>query len=137
MNLVVDASVACKWFAEETGSAAAEKLLAGDDALLAPDLIVPEVCSVLWKKQRNGEMESQQAAAAIEELPGFLDDMTTGTRLAARALVIAESLDHPVYDCFYLALAELRDAPLVTADRRLLNRLAGTPWARHVQDIEG
>lgn len=27
--------------------------------------------------------------------------------------------DHPIYDCFYLALALKEDAPLVTADRKL------------------
>jgi predicted nucleic acid-binding protein len=37
-------------------------------------------------------------------------------------------LRHPAYECFYLALAEERRAKLVTADRRLLGRLAGTPW---------
>ncbi len=41
---------------------------------------------------------------------------------------MAVDLRHPVYDCFYLALAEAEEAPLVTADRRLLTRLTGTPW---------
>ncbi|HVC62704.1 MAG TPA: type II toxin-antitoxin system VapC family toxin [Acetobacteraceae bacterium] len=50
--------------------------------------------------------------------------------LAARALAIAAAIEHPAYDCFYLALAELRDTRLVTADRRLRSRLVATPWAR-------
>jgi hypothetical protein len=36
---------------------------------------------------------------------------------------------HPVYDCFYLALAEQANASFVTADSRLFERLAGTPPA--------
>jgi predicted nucleic acid-binding protein len=44
-------------------------------------------------------------------------------------VAIARDLDHPDYDCFYLALAEQRQATLVTADRRLLNRVRGTQWA--------
>ena len=48
--------------------------------------------------------------------------------LRRRALEIATALRHPAYDCFYLALAETRDAELVTADRRFAARLDGTPW---------
>jgi predicted nucleic acid-binding protein len=48
--------------------------------------------------------------------------------LAKRAFEIASELRHPVYDCFYLALAEREDAALVTADRRLIRRLAGSRW---------
>jgi hypothetical protein len=43
VTLVTDASVACTWFIGEAHSDRAEELLAGDPALIAPDLIVPEV----------------------------------------------------------------------------------------------
>jgi predicted nucleic acid-binding protein len=33
------------------------------------------------------------------------------------AVSLATELDHPVYDCFYLALAQRLDVPLGTADR--------------------
>ena len=137
MNLVVDASVACKWFVEEEGSVAAEKLLAGDENLLAPDLIVPEVCSAMWRKLRAGEMTAPQATAAMDGLPGLLDDLVPPHRCATRALAIASALDHPVYDCFYLALAKREDARVVTADARLLRRLAETPWAKRVVNLRG
>lgn len=137
MSLVVDASIACKWFVEEEGSAEAEKLLATGEALLAPDLIVAEVCSAIWKKLRAGQMTSMQATAAMEGLPGFFDDLIPCHRLGARSLAIAEALDHPVYDCFYLALAELNDVRVVTADARLLGRLAETTWAQRIASISG
>jgi predicted nucleic acid-binding protein len=47
-----------------------------------------------------------------------------------RALAIAIELRHPVYDCFYLALAERNTSPLVTADERLIHRCAGTPFEK-------
>ena len=39
--------------------------------------------------------------------------------LQAEALALACHLDHPVYDCLYLALARREAAVLVTADKRL------------------
>ena len=49
MTFVVDASVALKWFVEEDGSERAAALLASKDLLIAPDLIVPEVCDAAGK----------------------------------------------------------------------------------------
>ena len=43
---------------------------------------------------------------------------------------MAEQLNHAAYDCFYLALAEREGAPIHTADKKLLRKLEGTPFAR-------
>ena len=43
------------------------------------------------------------------------------------ALRLAQLLDHPVYDCVYLALALLREVPVVTADRRFVAAAARDP----------
>ncbi len=39
------------------------------------------------------------------------------------------------YDCFYLALAEQRGGVLVSADKRLLRRVADTAWAGLATDL--
>ncbi len=135
MTLVVDASVACKWLVEEVGSAEAAKLLAGNEGLIAPDLVIPEVCNALWRKSRAGQIAAAVARELVDGIAGFFDALVPSAGLAARSFAIAETLDHPVYDCFYLALAEHADAPLVTADTRLLKRLAGTTWARRANSI--
>ena len=135
MTLVVDASVACKWFILESGSVAAEALLAGGRTLLAPELIVPEVCNVAWAKLRRGEIAAEQATEMVRGLPDLLDELVPSVRLSGRALEIASALGHPAYDCFYLALAELHSTQVVTDDRRLLTRLAATPWERLVAPL--
>jgi len=137
VTLVIDASVACKWFIDEPHFDRAADLLTGDDPLIAPDLIIPEVCNVAWLKLRRGEMTSDHASAMIDGLPEFLDEVVPMAQLAARALTIAVALAHPANDCFYIALAERRDTRLVTADRRLIGRLATTPWARLIIGLEG
>lgn len=124
MTLVVDASVACKWFIAEPQSDLAETLLHDGTALLAPDLIVPEVCNVACLKLRRGEITADQARTMIEGLRDILDE------------VIASAVGHPAYDCFYIALAEQCGSQLVTAERRLLTRMSGTDWARLLVSLE-
>jgi predicted nucleic acid-binding protein len=69
-----------------------------------------------------------QAEEIACSLPRFFDQLIVGVGLAERAVSIAIQRGHPVYDCFYLALAEQRRATLLTADERLLRKLRGTPW---------
>ena len=126
--LVVDCSVAVKWFLEEPGDREALALLRAGERLVAPELIVAEIVNVLWKRLTSGAIEPSQAADVPRELPRLFAELCSLATLAERALAIAEELRHPAYDCFYLALAEARDARLVTADRRFAERLAGTRW---------
>ena len=44
--------------------------------------------------------------------------------LIGRAAKIAVQIDHPVYDCLYIACAEATGSTLITADRRLANTVA-------------
>jgi predicted nucleic acid-binding protein len=134
MTLVVDASVAIKWFIEEDGSIEAEALLSSG-LLIAPDLIVAEVCNVGWKAVRAGTMLPDQHDDTASLLGAILDELVPMATLARQAAVISRALDHPAYDCFYLALAEQRDARVITADRRLLKRVSATGWAPRVRSL--
>ena len=129
MALVVDASVAIKWFVDEPGADRARSLWETRPGLVAPDLLVPEVCSALWRKVRLGQAVPEQAAEATLRLSAKLIDLRPTAILASRAMMLALELDHPVYDCFYLALAESEQSAMLTADRRLLARLSRSDLA--------
>lgn len=131
--VVVDASVAVKWFLEEPGTAEAKRWLALGGRPVAPDLVVPEVCNVLWQRARAGDIPPSQAATAMSALERYYERLAPTAPLAGRALELALHLGHPAYDCFYLALAERERAPLLTADKRLARRLAGTALAHPVE----
>jgi len=135
MTLVVDASVALKWFVEQDGSARAAALLMAPELLVAPDLIVAEACNAAWKAVRSGAMLPEQQDYAASRLAAVFDELVPTAPLARRAAELSRALDHPAYDCFYLVLAEQRDAKLVTADRRLLRHLEGTEWEARVVDL--
>jgi len=115
----VDASVALKWFLPEVRSAAARALLDREDDLFAPDWLLIEVANCLWKQGRRGLVDppqSRKILATVQEILHLLPSLS----LAPRALELAQGLDHPVYDCLYLAAAEAAGVPLITDDRRLV-----------------
>jgi predicted nucleic acid-binding protein len=132
---VADASVAIKWVIPEVLSDRADRLRSGDDDVLAPDLLLIEVANALWKKTASKEISPREADAAFDLVrQGGIDLRPTGP-LLPRAMEIARRLDHPVYDCAYLALAEREQAAFVTADQRLLRRLATRKLGVSVIDL--
>ena len=127
IRFIVDASVVAKWFVLETGTPDAIKLR--DVTLLAPDLIISECANILWKKVRRGEATPIQAHLAAEILERSGMDLRPSALLVRAALRLSLNLDHPAYDCFYLALAEQEKCPFVTADRKLVNKVRRTAVA--------
>lgn len=117
-SLVVDASVALKWCVDEPGSA--EAVAVHGRRLLAPDYLLVEVANVLCRKLRRGEATVPQVRAAMQTLPDAFDLLAPAPELLTRAVELAVALQHPVYDCLYLALAERENAEMVTDDAKLL-----------------
>jgi len=135
--LVVDASVALKWMLDESGDREARAIVAAGEALIAPELIVAEVANAAWRRFTGGQIPMKQAMLINAEVPRVFSELFALAPLRDRALAIAAELRHPVYDCFYLALAESEDAVMVTADRRLVGRLAGSRWAERCRQLVG
>lgn len=117
--LVIDASVLVPLLVAEAGSTAARAVAAAEPDLLAPELILAETLNVLWKKQRLGQIEDEARIEAVGLIGPPLLALTPTPPLGRRASALARELDHPAYDCLYLALAEREAVPLVTDDRRL------------------
>jgi predicted nucleic acid-binding protein len=123
--MAVDASVAFKWLLEEEGSEEAIHH-AAETTLIAPTLIWAEVGNALWKKVRRGEIDSAAARLAFGSLASFIGQWHDLEGLAEPAFDLAIELGHPIYDCYYLALAETYDVELLTADLRLIESCRNT-----------
>jgi predicted nucleic acid-binding protein len=119
VTIVVDASVAAQWVLNEPGTERAIALQ-NQEALIAPSVIAAEIGNALWKAVRRGAVTQSDAFAAMSTILIPFEALIPVEDLRNRALEIAVQLDHPIYDCFYLALAERERCPLVTADKRLV-----------------
>jgi predicted nucleic acid-binding protein len=91
----------------------------GDD-LIAPSLIVAEIGNAVWKRAIWREVSVTDAVRALQTAIGLFTQLIAPSDLAARSTEIAIELHHPIYDCFYVALAERERCPLITADKRLI-----------------
>jgi predicted nucleic acid-binding protein len=132
LRLVVDASVAVKWYTPEAGHTKAKALLDLAERIVAPDLIVPEVTNVAWAKALRGEISERVARLIATWIGSGVPALVPGIQLNDHALQIALTLRHPVYDCLYLACAELQEAPLVTDDQRFLRSVETSAWRGRV-----
>jgi predicted nucleic acid-binding protein len=120
---VIDASIAVKWVVEEDGTANA-LVLRNRMKLIAPELLVAECANIFWKKVQRDELKQEEALFAARLLQASdIEILPTRTLLEA-ATRLAIELDHPAYDCVYIALAIERDCRFVTADRQFLRKLA-------------
>jgi predicted nucleic acid-binding protein len=129
--VVLDASVAVKWFLPEQVETLTSEALAllnscrkKEIHIIVPDLFWVEFASVLWKAIRRGNYSKASADAAR----GYLKDLDFPTipslELLDRAFEIATAFERSVYDSVYVALAVQTQSQLITADERLANSLA-------------
>jgi predicted nucleic acid-binding protein len=125
---VVDASVAVKWLVTETFSDQAVRLLDRELTLVAPELLFAEAANALWAMCRRGDISKADVTEAVDVLKAAPIEVPVSMReLATTAARLAIDLDHPTYDCFYLALAVQEHYPVVTADRRFYDIVRRRP----------
>lgn len=119
-GFVIDASVAIKWVVDEAETRRALRLRRAQ--LFAPDLLAIECSNILWKKVRRRELSEAEAILAARLLARADIHLEPMRPLLEGATRLALKLDHPAYDCAYLALAERLGCSLVTADDRLVRK---------------
>ena len=138
---MVDASVVLKWFLPEPDSGAAdlllEKFLNDEVELLAPDLMLVEAASALWKRVMiRKELFADEAILIHRDLLTLPLSLIASGTVAEAAFQIALKHNHSVYDALYCALAIQRQCDFVTADRTLANKLQGVfPFIVHLSAI--
>ena len=129
--VVVDASVAAKWFLPETGEALVDQAAALLDQydrkeiqFVVPDLFYVEIASAIWKAVRVGRVSRAFGDQALVLLTQREFATIPSPKLLDGAFQIAAEYGRTVYDSLYVALAVQTKSQLITADERLANSLA-------------
>lgn len=129
MTLVLDASVLAEALVSSPlGRAAVEHMVEHEGELHIPHLAVIETTSVLRAWVRRGELSEQRAESALTDLADMPAQRWPGEPLLPRVWELRD--DVTAYDATYVALAEVLDASLMTADRRLASGVEGLTTCR-------
>lgn len=132
-KVVIDASVAVKWFLEEDYSNKATALRADylDSAvdIVVPDLLPYEVLNALKYSGDFGKLELEKVAEILENyqlarlpIPG------------KEAVAAAYEYGITIYDAAYVAVAKKEDAAFYTADRKLLEKINDFRQVAHISN---
>ena len=120
---VLDASAAVRLILADPAAAELAERVGGAALVLAPELMLSELANTLWKLRRADRLNDLDPQELLAEARELVDRLEPDRHLQAEALALACHLNHPVYDCLYLALARREAASLISSDRRL-NALA-------------
>jgi predicted nucleic acid-binding protein len=125
VKLVVDASVAVKWFLRrqeegdlEQAMSIARLIDAAETELLAPCHWLAEVTSVVAR------LEPAVAESAVVVLRDMRATVIDSLPALLRSVELARTLNHHLFDTLYHAVALEHGATLVTADERYFTKAA-------------
>ena len=135
--LILDASVAVKWFTMEPLRDKAliirDKYVNGELDLEAPSLLYYEVANALRYNPRFGIEEVRSAVRALEDLAITIYDFKG--ELASRAVELAYRFGITVYDAAYVARAAIRNATLYTADKEVVMKVSSEN-VKHLSEVK-
>ncbi len=118
---VVDASIAVKWFFEEVDTDKAlkliEKHLCGEIIITVPDLFLYEITNAMRYK-KSGTKNILTLLNELKKFQFFIYPVST--EILEKTVELALKYELTIYDATYLALSELLDAQLITADKQIL-----------------
>jgi predicted nucleic acid-binding protein len=139
IDFIVDSSIVAKWVIDEPDGDRSRRLISTNVYLRAPDLIVPELANILWKKGMRGDLTGDAAWARLDTLLNDYIDVAVhllpARILAKRALQVALATGQTAYDSLYLAAAVQARCRLITADERFVRSVKDPFLQSHIVSL--
>ena len=119
MIIVLDTSAAVELVLQKKRASNLAEHLADADMVMAPDLYCSEITNVFWKYYQFENMTMEQCEASLEKAMLLPDEFVSGKELYMEAYTMACLTKGTAYDMFFLVLARLHNAGLMTIDKKL------------------
>jgi predicted nucleic acid-binding protein len=141
LTLVVDANVIIKPYIPEILSDIAEsffiRLEKREIFLAVPDLIYSEIGNILWKKHGIEELTISEIEEISREILSLPLKVISSKTILQLAIDLGISFDITVYDAMYVAVAKIHATKLITADKKLVDKLMKTPLSKNIEWLGG
>ncbi len=137
MNIVLDASVAVKWFNEkdedhvENALKIQDQKISGSLEIIVPDLFFLEVLNTFLTKSGFGLQEVSIIQQSLQKLN--LKVACTDNIILENTIRIASGNGLTIYDSLYIAVSKIYDVPLYTEDKKILSCKDNYRLIRHIR----
>lgn len=90
-----------------------------ESILIAPEFLLLELGNILRKYHHFAQLDAHDVTEYMTSARDIIRHWIPDKLLLDRALEISIAFNHAIYDCLFLALAELFEAPIWTLDEKL------------------
>ena len=139
MDIVLDASVAVKWFNsrdEDYVDAALliqERKLKDEIGIIVPDLFFLEVLNAFITKSRFTTEDILTIKESLIKMS--LKVIHPDSSIFEESINIANANKLTIYDSLYIAAADLSDVNLYTEDKEILSCVKEYPFIKHIRNF--
>ena len=97
----------------------ATAILEQADTISVPDSFRVEMANVLWQWIGHRKVSIETALQVMDDTESLIGRTLSGKNLWERALMLSVDSNHPVYDTYFIAAAEMEDTRVVSFDKKL------------------
>ena len=97
----------------------ATEILERMDTITVPDSFRVEMANVLWQWVNHRKISLEIALQIMDDAESLIGLTISGTDLWERALALSVESNHPAYDTYFIAAAEMENSQVVSFDKKL------------------
>ena len=138
MFIIPDASIVVKWYVVEPLHEAANTVLELDDVVFAaPAFLKVEVCNAVLKKVQYGFLPKERGGHIINHCLQRSDiQFYAAEPYLKSAYQISETINHSLYDCLYIAVAQYVGGTVITTDQKFYQQcVSHESYKKHIKQL--